>query len=309
VLAAITLSLSVFSIPIWRAVVLQLRAFPRGRHVQSLSLAGTGIYGSSSEKKSGIAVSADGKYMVVSCDRPSEKAVRVFQLQPFKLLHAIGGSQLSEPLKLCFTPANNILVCDKLDNCVKEFKLDGTFFHSIPVEFPLCVALHGPSDLLAVGAANSCIHLLTYSSSELICKFGSPGTSPGRIDFECVCISFTPDGRHLLSGESGSANRISMWSTAGEFVRHTSVGAVGNGSLDIICLSNDGDAIVADRGNNRICVLSDGGSKPRRKPHAVFGTQGTADGQFKSPGAIALVAGRLYVLDSDPSSARLQVFV
>jgi DNA-binding beta-propeller fold protein YncE len=299
--AEVTLSLSVFNIPIWRAVVSQLRAFPRGRHVQSLALPGTG-------DKRGVAVSADGNYMVVVYE--DEHSVRVFQLAPFQLLHTIGRSkgggsgQFSRPFKLCLTPTNNILVCDYDNNRVQEFTLDGTFVRSIPVAQAWCVALHARSDLMAVGAYNSCIHLLTYSSGKSIRKFGSPGKRPGQIDDECVCISFTPDGRHLLSAEYGSTNRISMWSVAGEFVRHTSVGVVASARKDIICVSNDGDAIVADLNNHRVCVLSDGGSKL----HSAFGTQGTADGQFTFPGAIALVAGRLYVLDSDSSTARVQVF-
>ena len=59
---------------------------------------------------------------------------------------------------------------------------------------------------------------------------------------------------------------------------------------------------MADYGNHRICVFSADGSMLLRS----WGSEGTGDGQFKYPTALAVRGSRLYVLDN--SSPRVQVF-
>ncbi len=64
----------------------------------------------------------------------------------------------------------------------------------------------------------------------------------------------------------------------------------------------NGELLVADYGNHRVCVFSADGDTLLR----AWGTCGYVDGQFEYPIAIALVNSKLFVLDRNCS--RVQVF-
>ena len=70
--------------------------------------------------------------------------------------------------------------------------------------------------------------------------------------------------------------------------------------VDVECVGEH--VIVADCYNDRVCVFSLSSGELVR----TFGSEGTADGQFNYPNALAVVNSRLYVLDE--RNPRVQVF-
>ncbi len=87
----------------------------------------------------------------------------------------------------------------------------------------------------------------------------------------------------------------------GSFVKHIGSSVVADGFLDVQFAPN-GELLVADWGNNRVCVFSADGDALLR----TWGSRGSADGQFVYPTALALVGSKLFVLDCN--YPRVQVF-
>ena len=79
------------------------------------------------------------------------------------------------------------------------------------------------------------------------------------------------------------------------------MGTLGRGYKDVV-LSSSYEYVVADHNNHRVCVFSADGSQLVRS----WGTEGTGDGQFSMPTALAVAGSHLYVLDMN--SGRVQVF-
>ncbi len=84
-------------------------------------------------------------------------------------------------------------------------------------------------------------------------------------------------------------------------MKHIGAGLVADGHKDVQFAPN-GELLVADHSNHRVCVFSTDGNALLR----TWGRFGTADGEFKYPTALALADSKLFVLDF--GSARVQVF-
>ncbi len=88
----------------------------------------------------------------------------------------------------------------------------------------------------------------------------------------------------------------------GDFVKHIGADVVSDGRKDVQFAPN-GELIVADFNNHRVCVFSANGD-------TLLRTWGTRDsyvlGQFEYPTALALVDSKLFVLER--GSRRVQVF-
>ena len=150
------------------------------------------------------------------------------------------------------------------------------------------LALH--NDVLAVGTHSIC--LLTYPAGVSLRSFGQI-----QIGLRAEGMRFTANGCFLVVAEHTN-RRVLVFTVGGEFVRHIGAGVLADGFKDIE-LDGNVDIIVADCNNHRVCVFPFDGSAMK-----TWGTYGTADGQFNMPAALALVGGRLYVLDK----TRVQVF-
>ncbi len=101
-------------------------------------------------------------------------------------------------------------------------------------------------------------------------RFGEVGTAPGQLSKYCTGIRFTLDGSHLIVAE-WEARRLSLFTTAGVFVRCVGVGMLGGGFLDVL-QSVSGEYVVTDIRKHRLCVFSPDGSELVRS----WGVQGTA---------------------------------
>lgn len=162
------------------------------------------------------------------------------------------------------------------------------------------------TDMIVVGvwdrsspAGGKQVLMFDFVSGDLLRSFGVKGTAEGQLH-GIVGIRFTPDDRHIILAET-DGNRLSLFTLTGDFVRCIGVGTL-SAPWDVDFATN-GDILVADSSNHRICVFSPDGSTLLR----AFGSEGSSEpGTFKHPIALAMHAGQLYVLDW--KSARVQVF-
>jgi DNA-binding beta-propeller fold protein YncE len=248
-----------------------------------------------------MAVNTDGSMMVVSYDRPLHQ-VYVFQLAPsFERVsvigrHGTGPAEFKYPRRLCFTYDDTILVCDMGNNRVQQLTVAGEFLSSFTVQRPVSIAVHG--DTVAVGTCDGPIEIYSLATGELIRRFGSHGDGPGQIGGCAAGIRFTPCGLSLLVAEWEN-HRMSLFTVDGVFIKHIGAGVLAEGPMDV-SFGADGEIIVADIGNSRICVFSPDGDSIIK----AWGSEGTAAGQFELPKALAVSGSYLYVLDK----TRVQVF-
>ncbi len=157
-------------------------------------------------------------------------------------------------------------------------------------------------DTLAVGTTMCTIELISYASGALIRSIGSRGSGPGQIADCCVGLCFSLDGRFIVAAEC-NIKRLSMFRVSdGGFVKHIGAGVVSDFYNDVQFAPN-GDLLVADSANHRVCVFSTDGDTLLR----TWGTRGSADNQFQCPTALALADFKLFVLEF--RSGRVQVFM
>lgn len=159
----------------------------------------------------------------------------------------------------------------------------------------IVVGLQGSKD---AAAATNRVLVFDRATGILNASFGREGKEEGQLS-GVEGMRVTPTGDHILIAEYLN-DRVSKFTVEGAFVRCIGVGELKQ-PFDVELPSN-GDILVADRGNHRICVFSSDGSTLLRS----FGSQGETPGKFNFPIALAVHGKQLYVLDRD--TARVQVF-
>ncbi len=259
--------------------------------------------------KLGMVVTPDGRYIAVSYF--SEDKLRVYRIVAagtLTLLHTFGGrgagpKQFICPYKMCLAPNGNLLVCDTGNNRVQELtglgEAESVHMRDIDVTNAATIDVHG--DMVAVGTGAATVVLLSYATGTIIRTFGSRGTCQGNIGGYTEGLRFTIDGVYILVAEHSNKRLSKFRVSDGAFVDFYCEGQVSNGHKDVE-IAPSGDVIVADDSAHRVCVNSADGRTLLR----TWGTEGTDDGLFKEPTALALVGNKLFVLDRD--SARVQVF-
>lgn len=155
------------------------------------------------------------------------------------------------------------------------------------------------ASMIAVCTENGKVWVFDLCSGALIRSLGQKGGAEGQLE-GCWGLRFTPDGDHMLIAEGHPNSRLSLFTLEVDLVRCIGVKTLGK-PYDVDVASN-GDILVADAANRRICVLSPKDYTLLRS----FGSEGDAPGKFTYPTALAVHEERVFVLDW--GSARVQVF-
>ncbi len=281
--------------------------FIAGRHTHSYGIAAGVTYG--------LVVTPNGRYIAISYFY--EQKLHVYRLEAdgqadgtATLLHTINttsgaGMMPFRPGRMCLTPAGSLLLCDGFYDRVQELtglgQTEPQHVRFIPVAGAWSIALH--ADTLAVGTVHCTIQLLSYASGAHIRSIGSYGRGPGQIGHSCQGIRFTPDGHFIVAAEY-SNERLSMFRVSdGGFVKHIGAGVGTYGWKDVEFAPN-GELLVVDYGNRRVCVFSaDGDTLLRTWP-----ANASVENHFKSQTALVLADYRLFGLDTASGSARVHVF-
>jgi DNA-binding beta-propeller fold protein YncE len=158
--------------------------------------------------------------------------------------------------------------------------------------------------MVAIGTADGPIEIHSLATGEHISSFGSRGRGPSQIELFATDIRFTPDRACLLVAEWGTDGRLSLFTVEGVFIKHIGTGVLAAWSNNyvsfMVSFGACGEIMVADSGNHRICVFSPDSDTLIK----TWGSEGTADGQFQVPHALAVSGSYLFVMDNK----RVQVF-
>ena len=255
-----------------------------------------------------MVVTPDGRYVAVSYF--SEDKLRLYRIEAdgeLTLLHTFGSrdagpEQFRCLLQMCLAPNCNLLVGDFVNHRVQELtglgETEPAHVRDLKVRNANTVAVHG--DTVAIGTRDATIVLLSYAAGATIRTFGLQGTGRGNIGTKAEGLRFTLDGAYILVAAEYSNKRLSKFRVSdGVFVDFYCEGQVSDWNKDVV-IAPSGEVIVADYGAHRVCVFSADGRTLLR----TWGTEGTADGQFDYPTALALIGSKLFVLDRK----RVQVF-
>lgn len=250
----------------------------------------------------GLAVVEDGSVMVVS--NWKSRLLTVYALPSGDPIRTFGGrgsgpGQFDQPCKMALTPAGGLLVVENENKRVQEVTLNGEHVRFVGA---------GVIDTLVLGIAllDGCvvvaksgyrflsygpqILVFDYSTGSLLRSFGPLGSRMGQLGF-CEGVRATPDGSHIAVCEFNQA-RLSILTKGGDFVKCVGVGVLSS-PFDVEFAPN-GDILVADNSNHRICVFSPDGSTLLRS----FSSR--MDGsQLRSPTALVMSHAKLWVLDHD----------
>lgn len=186
--------------------------------------------------------------------------------------------------------------------CVQEVTLAGALVRTVGGGVLDCDAkgIAASADLIAISTPGGSkkVWLFDFVSGRLIRVFGEHGHAVGQL-YATRGLRFTPDGGHLIIAEDSPNSRLSFFTLTGVFVRCMGVGTLRH-PFDVEFAPN-GDVVVADYAN-RIVVFSPDGYTLLRS----FGGEGEEPGKFKSPAALAMHGGQLFVLEAYCN--RVQVF-
>ena len=204
-----------------------------------------------------------------------------------------GAGQLNSPYAVAVT-GGEVYVADAGNNRIVVYSTAGAFARAF-----------GKNVNPGGGDPNLCVN---------VCQSGSSGSAPGQLSF--------PLGVTISAGEvyiaDASNNRVSVFSTLGEFARSFGDTGSGAGQLSFpfgIAVSG-GEVFVADQNNQRVSVFATGGTFARAFGRSVSpslsspnvctavttcraGTAGGAAGQLNTPFGVAITSGEIYVADAN----------
>jgi hypothetical protein len=253
--------------------------------------------------KFGIAVSPDGRTMIVSYTLFDVLAVYDVALPSFTESHTIGQhgfgpAEFKNPTRVCFVDAGSFLVCDTANGRVQHLTLAGEFLDSFDAwRRPYSIAAHGT--LAAVGTTSCTIGLYSLETHEYVRRFSQRGKGPGDIGHLPANMRFTPDGTCLLVAEQVTG-RLSLFSIEGEFLRHFGLGVLAEKAPRDVVFGADNTIIVSEEDSGRISVFSfEDGAHIKS-----WGSEGTGPCEFELLRAMDVSGRYLFVLDQN----RVQVF-
>jgi DNA-binding beta-propeller fold protein YncE len=187
---------------------------------------------------------------------------------------------------LCVSPdGNSVLVADSNNNRVQQVRIkDGSW-----VRFVGEGVLNGPefvdcnADVIAVSETDDHrISVLSWSDGSVRAQFGRQGSGPGQLNYPRG-VRLLADGRGFVVADSNN-HRLCVFALSGEFV--AVVGSREGLTLpqDVLECASDGSFIVANGWGHNLVRVSRAGTVV-----GVYGKEGSGDGKFKYPSALAVL--------------------
>lgn len=255
----------------------------------------------------GIAVTGDGSRFFVSNNRTH--TITVYSIADGSVVASFGGigcgrGEFDSPQKLCISPKNRLLVAEHGNARVQEVSMTGEHIRFIGKGTVGLCGIACNEELIVVtkssGVGPNRVVVIDYTTGDLVTQFGDHGSGNGQMRALCGA-RFTPDGQHIILVDTYDLGRLCMFTIAGAFVENIVDHDLNNGVGDVE-FTADGDIVVPDFGDHCVRIFSRSDGSLLRS----WGTEGTADGEFSYPTAVAVHGNELFVLDMH--SARVQVF-
>jgi sugar lactone lactonase YvrE len=224
-----------------------------------------------------------------------------------------GNAQFNGPEGIAIDPKGNIWVADTYNHRIQELNSAGEFVKVVnssglgAIE-PTGIDAGPEGNVWVADLAHNRIVELSEAGA-LVRQVGSEGTGNGQFRHPDA-IAVGSHGEVWVGDQSNS--RVQELSAEGQYV--TQFGSAGSGAGQFsfsyplgIATDNQGSLWVTDTNNNRVqrWLIPHYGYKPVYA--STFGSTGTANGQFKHPGDVAVdPQGRLWVADTENN--RLEQF-
>ena len=209
---------------------------------------------------SGVAISTDGHILAVDCHRLQKLTFDGVCIKSVgSSMDGSGKLLFSYPEGIAVQPiTGRIFVADCGNNRIQVFNNDLTFAHTIThdkqLNYPYDVSLDSVGHLYVAEWNNNCITKLT-STGQYITRFGSHGTTPGKLDRPS---SLTVSNDLVYVSEAGN-RRVSIFDTKGKFLHCFGKEGSGEGELDYqhgITIDAFGFSLyVSDTRNNRVVIF------------------------------------------------------
>lgn len=135
-------------------------------------------------------------------------------------------------------------------------------------------------------------------------KFGSFGEKNGQLNSPCYVL-VDKESENIIVADSKN-HRLQFFDKNGRFRRK--MGTQGSRELQFthprgLALDVCGHLVVADMGNHRLQIVTLGGKLVK-----IIGSEGSGDGQLSFPESVAVTPNTGYIVVSDLSNNRIQVF-
>ena len=222
-----------------------------------------------------------------------------------------GNGQLSEPTGISVDPgAGTVYVADSFNNRIESFTATGSFVSTLgsvgqaagQFAEPNGVSFNPTNGFLAVAdSGNSRVQIFQSGLPVPLSIIGSPGTATNQFH--------SPEGVEYLSDTlvvaDSSNNRISIFKSDGTYVG-------GENGVENSKPMNHPDGMAYDALTNSFYVVDTGNNVIQEyaglvgDSDGIFGSAGSANGQFNIPDAVAATNGRFYV--ADELNNRIQIF-
>jgi tripartite motif-containing protein 71 len=233
---------------------------------------------------------------------------------------ARGLGVLTGPRGLALDPAGGLLVADTVGSRVELFapftdayatQWTATGGHSTSFAKPSGIAVdpHGPV-YVADGGNERVVQM--WGDGTYLSEIGGPANLGGAQLNGVAAVAVAPLSQRTYVADAGH-NRVLVYGAEGKLLARWGAGG-GNGAassatggfnhpsgLAVSSAALGEDVYVADKGNDRVVELSQGGEVLRQ-----WGAPGSADGRFHAPAGVTVDgAGDVYVLDSENNRVEL----
>jgi YD repeat-containing protein len=217
-----------------------------------------------------------------------------------------GNGQFGHPADIAIDSKGNLWVADANNNRVQEFSSGGDFVKTLgstgtgngQFTTPKSLAFDASGNLWVADAGNSRLEKFS-ANGEFIKAVGALGSGNGQFN-RPEGIAIDPKGNIWVSDTYNY--RVQELNAAGEFIKVVNPSGLGAIEPTGIDAAADGNVWVTDWAHNRVVELSEGGALVRQ-----FGSEGSGNGQFQRPDAIAVGAhGDVWV--GDQNNSRVQEF-
>lgn len=225
--------------------------------------------------------------------------------------HGERKGEFNCPTDVAIDSKGRIIVCDNGNNRIQVLNRNGGFIGKFGREgttngffkSPWGVATSKKNDILVADMENHRVQVFS-PEGKFVSKFGSYGCGSENFNSPCYLL-VNPENEHIFVSDSKN-HRIQEFDKNGKFLRQ--IGSQGSGegqfshprglAVDIV-----GNLVIADMGNHRFQILT---AKGRFIKEA--GSEGSGDGQLSFPESVAIMPNSGYIVVSDLSNNRLQVF-